>query len=117
VPALDPPGGRRHRLADQLAQGVPDAGQPIPFGQCPRTGTGHDNGVGTGGKTQALLRKRLSQQPLDAIALDGSPDLARDRQSEARVLAVSARKDMQDELTTGMRTAGAEDAVEVGTAG
>ena len=69
------------------------------------------------GRTDSAF-EGLAQQPLDAVALDGAPELAADRHAESGVVVVlCARKGIDDEVAAGMRTALAVDALELTAAG
>ena len=63
-------------------------------------------------------RRSLAQQPLDAVALDGAADLARDGQPDARLVGVAriARERVDDEVPRRGRAAPPVDGVEVSRA-
>ena len=63
-----------------------------------------------------ILAERLSQQPLDTIALDRAADPPANRQAEPRSVAVRAGKRVEHEVPVGHRAALAVNAVELGAA-
>ncbi len=72
-----------HRSADEFTERCADAFEALAFGQLACLGARNDDRVAVGRKALALDRERLTQQPLDAVAVDGAADLARHREAEA----------------------------------
>src|SRR5439155_17477928 len=109
-----PPPGEPGGL-DQLAQRPLDLPLPALAGEPGCLRAGHDHEVVLGGQLGREAPERLAEQPLHAVSLDCSPDLATDRYAEPRVaLPVRPRKRVEHEVARGVRPALAVDATDVG---
>jgi hypothetical protein len=89
-------------LVDQLRQGPTDTCQRLSFGELPGALPGHDDQIGSRLQAPDLLRKRLPQQALDAVAFNRASDLAGYRQSQPRRLIAAAREDVKNQFPSRM---------------
>src|SRR3954467_9310006 len=69
---------------DELGERRPHAAGTFTLRQVACRGTGDDDVVGTRRQALGLLPERLAQHPLDAVAVDGTTDAARNGQPESR---------------------------------
>jgi hypothetical protein len=101
---------------DQLSQRAANSVQALTLRQSLRVSTGHHDRIGPRWQPVGLQRERLAEQPLHAVAFDGTADLPRHGQAKAPLGRLAAWKRVQHELASGVRPAAPEDPVEVGAA-
>ena len=106
---------------DELGQCGPDAAHALALGEALGVGARDDDVVRAGREALRLFPERLAQHPLDAVAIDGAADTARDGQPQARALGrigarlVLARERVKDEEAVAFRAPLAIDAIELRT--
>jgi hypothetical protein len=110
-------GGSQTGAVDELLKGGVEAGKTLALGELTGLRASDDDEVLPGAQLSLHTRERLSQQTLDAIALDGAAHLARHREPQARPLVTSAGKAVEHQMTVGRGAAVAVDALELRAAG
>lgn len=87
--------------------------QPLTLSQVVCAGACDYDGVTARWETLGLDREGLAQQPLHAVALDGAPDFAGDRQPEPGGILAPAWEHVQNEVAAGMGPPASHHTIEV----
>ncbi len=112
---------RRRRAGDaidQFRQRAADSGQTLTLSQRPSFMARNHDSVRPLRQSRTFERKRLAQQSLHAVALDGATDLPRDRQPQTgRARLFASREHVEHELLARVRAALSEHTIEISAAG